>query len=136
MDNIGIQSILSKPYARILIKDEGGNGNGYTATVLEMPGCIAEGYTAEEAMEELEATMIEWAEATVKNGQEIPQPLDINEYSGRLVLRMPKWLHKQAAMMAEAEGVSLNQWIVAAIGERVGAEGFVKKLRDKFPAFA
>lgn len=35
-----------------------------------------------------------------------------NDYSGRLLLRMPKTLHQRLAEAAEKEGVSLNQYIV------------------------
>ena len=39
---------------------------------------------------------------------------------GKLVLRMSKGLHKRAAMSAEREGVSLNQFIVTCVAEQVG----------------
>jgi len=32
--------------------------------------------------------------------------------SGRLLLRLPVELHQQAVLRAEAEGLSLNQWVV------------------------
>ena len=31
-------------------------------------------------------------------------------YSGKLMLRVPPEVHARAAMMAEAHGISLNQW--------------------------
>ena len=31
-------------------------------------------------------------------------------YSGKLMLRVPPELHARAAMMAEAQGMSINQW--------------------------
>jgi predicted HicB family RNase H-like nuclease len=31
-------------------------------------------------------------------------------YSGKLMLRVPPEVHARAAMMAEAHGVSINQW--------------------------
>ena len=37
-----------------------------------------------------------------------------------MVLGLPKSLHKKAARLAEQDGVSLNQFIVAGLAERVG----------------
>lgn len=36
----------------------------------------------------------------------------LEEYSGRLVLRLPRSLHKQLKEAAEIEGVSLNQYML------------------------
>ena len=38
------------------------------------------------------------------------------EYSGKLLLRLPKSLHKALAEEAEKEGVSLNQLIMCKLG--------------------
>jgi hypothetical protein len=40
--------------------------------------------------------------------------------SGRLLLRMPPGLHAELARAAEREGVSLNGYITATLGESVG----------------
>lgn len=37
---------------------------------------------------------------------------NLEEYSGKLVLRIPKSLHKQLKEQAEIEGVSLNQYML------------------------
>jgi predicted HicB family RNase H-like nuclease len=40
------------------------------------------------------------------------------EYSGKLVLRMPKQLHADLAAAAEREGMSLNSYLVYLLAER------------------
>ncbi|PWB40712.1 MAG: hypothetical protein C3F19_09470 [Rhodocyclales bacterium] len=45
----------------------------------------------------------------------------IEEYSGRLVLRMPQSLHAKLAQAAEAEGVSLNTYMLYLLTERNAA---------------
>ena len=40
-------------------------------------------------------------------------------YKGSFNIRIPQDLHRQAALMAETEGISLNQFIQQAIEERV-----------------
>lgn len=37
---------------------------------------------------------------------------DLEEYSGKLVLRIPRSLHKALKEAAEIEGVSLNQYML------------------------
>ena len=44
-----------------------------------------------------------------------PEP----SHSGRLLLRMPKTLHAELAARSDAEGVSLNQFIVSALARAV-----------------
>ena len=53
-----------------------------------------------------------------------PEQLEAGEHShsGRLLLRMPKPLHAELAARSDREGVSLNQWIVAALSSAVAGE--------------
>ena len=44
-------------------------------------------------------------------------------HSGRLLLRMPKTLHAELAARSDAEGVSLNQYIVSALARAVSGDG-------------
>lgn len=37
---------------------------------------------------------------------------DLEDYSGHIIVRMPKSLHKKLKIAASLEGVSLNQYIV------------------------
>jgi len=108
---------LKKPYTRILIPETDGTFRG---EILEFPGCIATGDTPAEALSALEDTAGAWLAAALANGQTIPAPIEANDFSGRLALRLPRSLHKKAARMAERDGVSLNQLVVASVAEYVG----------------
>ena len=120
-----IKEIMDRPYARVLVPDETG---GYVAEVLELPGCISEGETPGGAIENLEDAMRGWLRIALEDGQRIPEPLDAGEYNGRILLRVPRSVHARCVRLAEADGVSLNQWLLEAIGERLGAEGFARRL--------
>ena len=52
------------------------------------------------------------------------EPLEAREpsHSGRLLLRMPRALHADLAARSDAEGVSLNQYIVAALSRAASGE--------------
>jgi predicted HicB family RNase H-like nuclease len=44
--------------------------------------------------------------------------LERRRYSGKVSLRMPKSLHRDLALLAAAEGVSLNQLMVVTLAQR------------------
>lgn len=123
---------LKEPYARVIVPEEGG---GYSAEILEFPGCLASGETPAEAYESLESVAQEWIEAELKSGREIPSPSDAESFGGKFALRMPRGLHQQAARMAERDGTSLNSYIVTAIAARVGADDLFNRMSKKLGTY-
>lgn len=88
---------------------------GYIAIATDLPGCSAYGVSREEAINELLGAIDAWAQAAEAAGNPIPQPsrpADRPEYSGKMLVRMPKDLHAQLARSADTQGVSLNHYIV------------------------
>jgi len=69
----------------------------------------------------LERVAESWLEATIAKGQRVPEPTEMVGFSGKLVLRLQKSLHKKAAYLAAREGVSLNSFIQTAVAEHVGS---------------
>ena len=123
-----IDQYLQKPYARILIPNEDGS---YTSEILEFPGCISQGNTSQEAMENLEEAVKNWLQANLEAGRDIPSPCNDYHHSGRILIRCSKSLHQQAARMAAREGCSLNQWVVTSMAVRVGISDLFFRIIDK-----
>ncbi|MFP4088307.1 MAG: type II toxin-antitoxin system HicB family antitoxin [Desulfobacteraceae bacterium] len=48
--------------------------NAFVAEVPELPGCMADGNTYQEALSNAEKIIDEWIETAVKVGRPIPQP--------------------------------------------------------------
>ena len=115
MPNKTPQEIMKLPYERVLIPEEAG---GFSAYVAEFDGCGAGGATAEEAMRNLEQAAIEWVAAEQESAREIPQPWNLQEFSGRILVRLPRGLHQELARHADREGVSLNSYIVQTLSAR------------------
>src|SRR5688572_9476210 len=111
------KDMLRRPYHRVLIPDE--ETGTFTAMIDEFPGCIAQGDTVSEAYERLEVTAEGWLEDVLASGMSVPEPADEPEYSGRVVLRMPRSTHRDASQAAERDGVSLNTFLVAAVAEKL-----------------
>lgn len=115
-----VEDYLAAPYSRVLIPDA--DSGTFTAEILELAGCRSQGSTPEEAYSNLAAAAHDWFVAAIESGHHIPEPLTTPRgYSGNLALRLPKSLHRRAVQYASRDGVSLNQYIVMALAERVGS---------------
>jgi len=112
-----IDEMLKKPYARVITPAPEG---GYTAEVVEFPGCVTQGETVEEAYANLEDAAREWLEAVIQAQQVVPEPLAAEDFSGKVVLRLPKSLHGKASRYAQREEVSLNTFLLTAVAQYVG----------------
>lgn len=112
-----VEAIVSRPYT-IEFEYPDDPEDGILAYVVEWPDCFAAGRTREEAIEELGQAMRELAAYRLDADLEIPEPAQ--HYGGKVLLRMPRSLHRDAERRAEREGVSLNQWLTAAIAREVG----------------
>lgn len=112
-----VQAILARPYRRIVSRGEDGI---YTSMVVELPGVISEGETADEAFENLEDAFALIVGVMLDDCSPIPEPIELDRYSGRLQLRMPPSLHRRAAIRAHVEGVSLNRMLSDAVAMYVG----------------
>jgi antitoxin HicB len=92
---------------------------GYVAEIEELPGCMTQAETIDEAFEAIEDARQVWINGTYEMGQDIPLPRDMEEYSGKILVRIPKSLHRNLAHAAKQEGVSLNQYIVSLLAAGV-----------------
>lgn len=125
MTKMTAKEILRLPYSRVLTPEEDG---GFSASVLEFPGCFAQGDSAAEAYANLESAAESWIEAAFEQQIDIPEPVAVQRAGGKLLLRLPRSLHQRLTMLAERDGVSLNQYVVAALAERVGAASAAARL--------
>src|SRR3972149_780338 len=128
-ENEEVAAYLDAPYVRMLVPDA--EEGGFSAEVLELPGCISQGETAEEAYENLQDAMAGWIGASLAHGRPIPEPVGEKEFSGNFPLRVSANLHRAAALRAMHEGVSLNQWIMRAISERLAGEDVADRVASK-----
>jgi antitoxin HicB len=112
---------LPYPFSiRPLLPEEGG---GYLIEFSDLPGCMSDGETIEEAICNGKDAMEEWLDASKKLGRKIPKPSISarSMYSGKVLQRFPKTLHAKLALRAKKEGVSLNQLILSLVAEGLGA---------------
>lgn len=126
-----IAEYVTKPYTRMLTPAEEG---GYTVEVLEIPGAISEGDTPDEAMAMIDDALGGVIAVMLEDGESIPEPIGVDEYSGRFNLRLSTETHRLAALRAQLEGVSLNQWVGLAIEARLAGQSLADEVVEKLLA--
>ena len=102
---------------RVLVDDE----ELFEARIRELPDATEYADTMEEAYELALDTIETTAEIFAEQGRPFPEPASIVEdYSGRVTLRVPKSLHRSLALAAEDEAISLNQYLVSLLAFHAG----------------
>jgi predicted HicB family RNase H-like nuclease len=47
-----------------------------------------------------------------EHGEDVPEPFSERSYSGKFNLRLGEKLHREVALRAAEENLSINQWVV------------------------
>ncbi|MEW6338278.1 MAG: toxin-antitoxin system HicB family antitoxin [Acidobacteriota bacterium] len=106
----------------------------WVAEVIDLPGCIGVGATAEEAVETASAAVPEWVAEARAAGWEVPTPHVRAEASGKFVVRLPRSLHERLQNLADEESTSLNQLVVWLLSEGVSTKAVAARLESHLAA--
>jgi len=110
------------------------DGGGYIAHIPQL-GCFGDGDTIEAAIADVYTVAEELISIALEDGKEVPEPQpykDIDEFSGKLSLRIPKTLHKHLNQRSKMEDCSINQLILSYISMGLGdAFGRMDKTSSK-----
>lgn len=107
---------------------------GYIAVAPDLPGCSAFGDTREVAMSEIHDAIASWIEAARAVGNVVPEPStrkQVNQFSGKVLLRMPRDLHRDLSNSALDQGVSLNSYICFSLSQTHYAEHAISQFWRK-----
>ncbi|MEN9800467.1 MAG: hypothetical protein RL653_4164 [Pseudomonadota bacterium] len=85
-------------------------------------GAAGHGPSPEKASREARKAAEGMLEVLREDGEDIPEPDTSADFSGRVLLRLPRWLHGALARRAREDGVSLNQEMVSLLASIVGKE--------------
>lgn len=100
---------------RRLSKEEGG---GYLVEYPEIPGCMSDGETIEEAIENGREALRDCIAAFQESGRTVPKP---SVEAAQWRQRLPRTLYLKLTRQAESEGVSINSLVTAIIAEANGS---------------
>ena len=91
----------------------------YLATVAEFPSLSWLDKDQAMAFTGIVDLVKEVVKDMLANGENVPKPLSLREYSGNVRLRMPPEQHRELAIRAAEEGVSLNRLLCSLIARPV-----------------
>jgi antitoxin HicB len=106
---------------------------GFVAEHRDLPGCLTQGETLQETVENLASARKLWIATALEHGDEIPPPSTDERFAGRVLVRMPRTLHRRLFERAETEGVSVNQLIVAMLAAAAGMSSSAVPLTERYP---
>jgi len=83
----------------------------YVGSARPLVGQCCHGKTPAAVLSQLETIVEEWVTLLLSEGKPLPASLGEKEFSGKFVVRVPKDVHRKAALKAMARGESLNQYV-------------------------
>lgn len=86
----------------------------------DINNCGGSGKTIELAIQDAYENLAFELEMLAEEGKPVPTSKLNESYSGKLLIRMPRFLHEKLTTISEEEGVSINQFVVASLSEKVG----------------
>ncbi|MBV4430692.1 type II toxin-antitoxin system HicB family antitoxin [Clostridium tyrobutyricum] len=107
---------------KIEVMPDKDNKNDFLAYIPQLD-CWGDGKNPSEAIKEVIDVGNDIIELAIEDGVKVPLPTSNNlheEYSGKLSLRLPKYLHSEIAKRAESENCSINQLIQSFIAMGIG----------------
>lgn len=105
-----LEAYMKLPYRMEIVPDT--DEGGYAVSFPELPGCLTCADTLQQAVVNAEDAKRAWLAAAIEDGMDIPEPVNLDDYSGQFKLRIPKSLHHDLAEHARQEGISMNQYCV------------------------
>ncbi|GAK11417.1 type II toxin-antitoxin system HicB family antitoxin [Geomicrobium sp. JCM 19039] len=129
---------LSLQYKTIVEPIPYEDGGGWLAEVPELKGCMSDGETQLEALQNLENAKKEYIEFKLSEGLPIPEPKppedELRKFSGKFTTRVGKKIHKRLEQEANLQGISLNslvnQYIVAGLTDSYASHILKKKYEE------
>lgn len=102
----------------------------YIARCLEFPSLAAHGSTREEALQQIEAVVLESVQWMEEEGDEIPEPMSAVEYRGNILFRATPVVHRELAYRAAETGVSVNQLLYGFVQRQLAAETLSRSIDE------
>ena len=112
-----VAEYMRRPYLMEVVWDE----DYWAATFPELPGLVAAADTWDDLKRKIADAKESYFEAALDAGLPIAEPGENSApASGRVLLRLPRTLHRLATRAAARDGVSINMFLVAAVAKELG----------------
>lgn len=81
----------------------------YAGLCAEFPGLSWLDHTPEAALKGIRKVVANVISDMTRNGEPVPDPIALRNFSGKFVVRIPPEVHRQLALQAAETGVSINR---------------------------
>ena len=81
----------------------------YVGACIEFPSLSWLAATPEEALNGARQVVLAVVADLEANGEQIPEPIAVRQFSGKFLVRIPPELHRRLALEAAESGISLNR---------------------------
>jgi len=105
---------LKLEYPYTVVPDDG----SFFIEFPDLPGCMTQVDEAGDIAAMAEEIRTLWIEGEYEDGHSIPEPAPDSRYSGKFMTRIPKSLHRELAITAKSEGMSLNAYVGYLLAHR------------------
>lgn len=89
----------------------------YVGLCIEFPSLSWLAETPEAALKGIRTVVTEVLRDMKKNGESPPQPLSLRSFSGKFIVRIPPEVHRELAVRAAEDGISLNRFINSKLSQ-------------------
>jgi antitoxin HicB len=121
---------LELDYPILIKKEKDSEKTYYEAEIPDLPGCGAYGESRSIALRRLDGAKARWLVARIKRNLPIPEPVSEDEFSGRILLRIPSKLHMKLTNKAKGRGQSLNQFLRNCLEESLNLEQIISGFEE------
>ena len=85
--------------------------------IADFPGLSWLAASPEDALKGIRSTVRKCVKDLVQTGESVPQAITTKKFSGKFMVRVPPELHRQLAVKAAEEGVSLNRVVSSKLAQ-------------------
>ena len=108
--------------------------DGFFIEIPDLPGCMTFCEKFNQINEVAEDAKKSWISSRIERGLEVPEPRNEEDFSGKILLRLTKSLHRTLSNQAKREGVSLNQYILGLLSGKSSVAEVGSKVIEKIEA--
>lgn len=123
------ENIPAYPFIIRQLSDD--DGGGYLIEYPDLPGCMSDGESVDEAIANGGDAVNAWISAAKAMNKPVPTPGECENQSGKWVQRVPKSIHFRLVSRAREEGVSLNTLVITLLAESLGEQSYRKSQKIK-----
>jgi len=116
------EDFLDLPYHFTMIPDHWEDGTpGWLIEVAELPGCMSQGASPDEAVERIRDAMLGWIDVALRDDEVIPLPYPEDGDSSVVSVPIPASLECTLGIEARQRGLSVDQLIVSLLSDAVAS---------------